>query len=110
MVGEGRNWPRVASVSLKMNLVLVTHLCVYDTINCVLIFCCRLVSREQGEWEMQMSVLLWRHHVACLCVFLSHQIWNNRQEFIQSDLIPVRVSYHNGGLHVKLKSLCRPLS
>lgn len=39
VVGEGRNWPRTASVSLKINLVLVTQMCVYDTINCVLISC-----------------------------------------------------------------------
>lgn len=63
-----------------------------------------------------MSVLPRRHHVArmCVCGFLSNQIWNNKQEFIQSDLVPVRVSYDNGGLHVigcmTSGSLCRPLS
>lgn len=39
VVGQGRNWTRMASVSLKINLVLVTQMCVYDTINCVLISC-----------------------------------------------------------------------
>lgn len=62
-----------------------------------------------------MSVLPRRHHVArmCVCGVLSNQIWNNKQEFIQSDLVPVRVSYDNGGLHVigcmTSGSLCRPL-
>lgn len=40
VVVEGRNWPRTASVSLKINLVLVTQMRVYDTINCALISCC----------------------------------------------------------------------
>lgn len=39
VVGDGRNWPRTASVSLKINLALVAQMCVYDTINCVLISC-----------------------------------------------------------------------
>lgn len=60
LVGGRRNWPRTASASLKINLVLVTQTCVYGAINSVLISCCikwlcgceweRSEAEERGRW------------------------------------------------------------
>lgn len=95
-----------------MNPALVRQMSVYETINRVLISGC-------NKWGLQMESrgVLLRRHSAFLCLFalLSlNQTWNNKQEFTRSDLIPARVSYDNGGLHVIscmiFESLCRPLS